>query len=58
LIREEFVRMYREHDVLHEVFERAREDLGNHKGHRMPSRPPDKGSLVIEKVLAAEYAFA
>lgn len=50
--------MYREHDVLQEVFDRAQADLGNPKDKRMPSGPPDKGSLDIEQALVAEYAFA
>jgi DNA-directed RNA polymerase len=58
LIREQFVRMYREHDVLQEVFERAQADLGGHNVKRMPSGPPAKGTLDIEQALAAEYAFA
>jgi len=57
IIREEFVRMYEEHDVLAEVFTQARAVLsGNTK--RMPSAPPQYGSLDLKKALSAEFAFA
>jgi DNA-directed RNA polymerase, mitochondrial len=58
LIREEFVRMYNEHDVLAEVYEQARADLSDVDAKRMPSGPPQKGSLQIEQLLDAEFAFA
>lgn len=59
LIREEFVRMYREHDVLREVFDQACADLAAPKDNkRKPLEPPTKGTLNIEDVLNAEYAFA
>jgi DNA-directed RNA polymerase, mitochondrial len=58
LIREEFVRMYTEHDVLAEVYEQARADLSDPDAKRMPSGPPKKGSLEIEQLLDAEFAFA
>jgi DNA-directed RNA polymerase, mitochondrial len=57
LIREEFVRMYQEHDVLHEVFEQARADLNALNTKRMPVTPP-KGTLDIKEVLHADFAFA
>jgi DNA-directed RNA polymerase len=57
IIREEFVRMYEGHDVLAEVLDQARADLsGNTK--RMPTAPPEYGSLDLKKVLDAEFAFA
>ena len=58
IIREQFVRMYQEHDVLAEVFEQARADLGNKKNKRMPGAPPQRGTLDINQVLYADYAFA
>jgi DNA-directed RNA polymerase len=58
LIREEFVRMYNEHDVLAEVYEQTRADLSDLDAKRMPSGPPQKGSLQIEQLLDAEFAFA
>ena len=58
LIQEEFVRLYQEHDVLAEVFEQARADLNEPNTKRMPSKPPQEGSLEIVQVLDAEFAFA
>ena len=58
IIREQFVRMYEEHDVLAEVLEWARKDLGEPNTKRLPSGPPQKGSLKINEVLKAEFAFA
>ena len=49
--------MYEDNDVLAQVLEQARKDLGeNAKG--MPDEPPPIGSLDIKKVLNAEYALA
>jgi hypothetical protein len=50
--------MYEENDVLAQVLEQARKDLAEPNTKRMPSAPPSRGSLVIENVLDAEYAFA
>jgi DNA-directed RNA polymerase len=55
IIREQFVRLYTEHDVLAEVLKQAREDL---PGAELPEAPPDYGNLNIEEVLNARYAFA
>jgi DNA-directed RNA polymerase, mitochondrial len=52
IIREQFVRMYEENDVLVQVLAEARKDLQD------PKALPDKGSLDIKDVLNAEYAFA
>lgn len=57
IIREEFVRMYEEHDVLQEVLDRATADLTEHNHNRLPSAL-DKGALNIHEVLDAKYAFA
>ena len=57
IILEEFVRMYEDHDVLAEVFAQARADLSRNT-KRMPSAPPQYGSLDLKKVLSAEFAFA
>jgi DNA-directed RNA polymerase len=51
---EQFVKMYKEHDVLHEVLDCARQDLGSRE---LPAEP-SKGDLKIEEVLKAEFAFA
>jgi hypothetical protein len=48
--------MYQEHDVLSEVLECARRDLKDPKG--LPDKPPQQGSLDINQVLDAQYAFA
>jgi DNA-dependent RNA polymerase len=45
LIREEFVRMYTEHDVLAEVYGQTRVDLSDPDAKRMPSGPPDRLKL-------------
>ena len=90
IIREQFVRMYEENDVLAQVLEQARKDLNEPNTKRMPSArrrgarwtsrmfwrqclrspersqsafglgpgSPQKGSLQIEQLLKAEYAFA
>jgi hypothetical protein len=50
--------MYKEHDVLSEIYEQARADLSDPDAKRMPSGPPQKGSLGIERLLDAEFAFA
>jgi DNA-directed RNA polymerase, mitochondrial len=55
IIREQFVQMYKDHDVLQEVLDWARKDLKDPKG--LPNKPPE-GSLDVERVLGAEYAFA
>ena len=57
IILEEFVRMYEKHDVLAEVLDEARADLGGNVKH-LPSAPPQYGSLDLKKVLSAEFAFA
>ena len=57
IIRKQFVRMYKEHDVLQEVLDQARADLGNIKG--MPDAPPQRGDLDhLDQMLYSDYAFA
>ena len=58
IIREQFVRMYEENDVLAQVLEQARKDLNKANTKRMPSAPPSRGSLDIKNVLEAVFAFA
>ena len=57
IIREQFLKMYQEHDVLTSCYETARADLteANHK--RLPLLP-EKGTLDLSEVLQAKYAFA
>jgi DNA-directed RNA polymerase len=57
IIREQFVRMYQQHDVLAEVLEAAKRDLTVHNHGRLPTVPV-KGPLDLNEVLRAEYAFA
>lgn len=57
IIRAEFVRMYEQHDVLSEVLEQAKCDLTLHNQERLPE-VPERGSLNIEEVHDAQYAFA
>lgn len=61
IIRETFVDMYETHDVLTEVLQRAKCDLGEHNDRL--SEIEDKraeltGTLNIKEVLNAKYAFA
>jgi DNA-directed RNA polymerase len=57
IIREQFVRTYQENDVLAQVLEQARKDLGeNAKG--LLDQPPKYGDLDIEQLLGAEYGVA
>jgi len=49
--------MYEDNDVLAQVLEEARKDLGEN-GKGLPDAPPERGSLDIKKVLDAEFAFA
>lgn len=57
IIREEFVRMYVQHDVLREVLEAAKCDLTQHNWDKLPD-VPTYGSLDLQEVLDADYAFA
>ena len=54
LIREEFVKMYEEHDVLTELRDHAIQTLGTED---IPL-PPAMGDLDIRKVLHSDYFFA
>jgi DNA-directed RNA polymerase len=57
IIREQFVQMYEEHDVLAEVLKAAWRDLTVHNWHRLPP-VPEYGSLDLKVVLDAPFAFA
>jgi DNA-directed RNA polymerase, mitochondrial len=57
IIREEFVRMYTEHDVLAEILEQAKGDLILSPKGKWPALP-EYGSLDLNVMLNAEYAFA
>ena len=57
IIREEFVRMYSEHDVLQEIHDATLNALTDANKEKVPE-VPQKGSLDINEVLNATYAFA
>ena len=54
IIREQFLKMYEEHDVLSEVLEQARKDAPLAK---LPALP-EPGTLDLKEILNAPYAFA
>jgi DNA-directed RNA polymerase len=61
IIREQFVEMYEQHDVLTEVLERATCDLNEHNNRLSElaeMRAELTGNLNIKEVLNAKYAFA
>jgi DNA-directed RNA polymerase len=57
IIREQFVLMYQEHDVLTGTVETARADMTEANHWRLPPLP-DQGPLDLSEVLQAKYAFA
>lgn len=57
IIREQFVKMYTDNDVLAQVLEGAKRDLTLHNHHRLPD-VPEYGTLDIKGVLNAEFAFS
>lgn len=57
IIRETFVRMYQEHDVLQEALDSACCDLTLHNRDRLPDVPA-RGTLNLEDVKNAKYCFA
>lgn len=57
IIREQFIAMYQGHDVLTSCQETARADLSEANHGRLPPLPV-KGSLDLNEVLQAKYAFA
>jgi DNA-directed RNA polymerase len=60
IIREEFVRMYEEHNVLEEILDQAKRDLAAKSPKKLPKWPklPERGSLDLKGVLKSEYAFS
>jgi DNA-directed RNA polymerase len=54
ILREQFVSMYEEHDVLDELRTHAIKTLGTED---VPL-PPSKGNLDIRNVLKSDYFFA
>lgn len=66
IIREQFLRMYQEHDVLAELYESAMADLTPAGQERLQNElqkqgftdgPPAKGALDLTEILGARYAF-
>jgi DNA-directed RNA polymerase len=57
ILREQFVLMYQEHDVLTVSRTTAKADLTEANHGRLPPLP-DKGALELSEVLQAKYAFA
>jgi DNA-directed RNA polymerase len=57
IIREQFAKLYTEHDVLNEVLAQARHDLTVHNQQRLPI-VPEYGTLNLREVLDASFAFA
>jgi DNA-directed RNA polymerase len=66
IIREQFLKMYEDHDVLAELYESALSDLTPAGQERLQNElqkrgfngPPAKGSLDLKEILNARYAFA
>lgn len=56
IIREQFIKMYQEHDVLTSCLSAARADLSEANHGRLPPLPV-KGTLDLNEVLMAKYAF-
>lgn len=54
-LREAFVEMYTEHDVLQNIYDTAVSSLA--EGTKVPL-PPAKGSLDLQEVLKSDYFFA
>jgi DNA-directed RNA polymerase len=57
IIREQFLKMYEDHDVLAELLESARADLTPANHDKLPALP-EKGALDLKEILNARYAFA
>jgi DNA-directed RNA polymerase len=55
ILREQFLKMYTDHDILTELLESAKRDLDN--PDKLPELPA-KGSLNLKEILNARYAFA
>ena len=57
LVREQFVAMYEQHDVMQDLHDTTFESLSP-DGRLNLTSPPDKGDLEIRGVLESDYAFA
>ena len=56
-LREEFVRMYQDHDVLEKFAQELRQRLPEEFAEQLPPVPP-KGALDLEAIKASSYFFA
>ena len=54
ILREEYVRMYSENDVLFQLYDRA---VAKFPDEEIPE-PPQKGSFEISEILQSDYFFA
>ena len=57
IVLEQFVRLYENNDVLAQVLDQARKDLGAN-AKDLPEKRPEWGKLDIKQVRKAEFAFA
>ena len=57
ILREEFVRMYTEHDPLADLLAMARNSLPESEWHKLPALP-ERGTLDLELVKQADFFFA
>jgi len=57
-IRSSFVRLYRDHDPINELYEEALDYLPTPKAKAALPLPPARGTLNIEDVLKAPYCFS
>jgi DNA-directed RNA polymerase len=58
IIREVLIRMYTEHDVLAEIYASACADLDRTDYEHFPVAPPEYGTLNLEEIKNAKYAFS
>lgn len=57
IIREQFVKLYSEYDVLGDIRNQALKEISVANAHRIPEVPA-KGTLDLTEVLQSDYAFA
>lgn len=57
IIREQFVRLYTDFDVLEDIRSQALKEISAANAHRIPEVPP-KGTLDLTQVNQSDYAFA
>lgn len=57
IVREQFVRLYRDNNVLTQVLDQCKHDLTIHNQQRLP-HGVEAGALNLEEIINADYAFA